>query len=382
MNDLVDDITGPTPTIQSMQSYLLSHGWAHQGNDHFWASYSKALPGGIAEIEAPLVSTASDFRRAVDAFAKNLEVIERRRFRDIWRELSVTDVDRLSIRLAGNGLRDGRISIEAGRALFQAARDLTLAAACSALDPRSVFAKRKPAEAMKFLDTAKFGQTEIGSFIINIESNVPPKLQLDLLPEDPDQASPFSRRVMEMLASGISGAQDAATDALVGQKLSAFTERRAIGVSANLCEAIALMIDCSGADIVSTRVSFASHHPPSRALPLEAHFSTQLGQTLATAGAKLRETSDTPDVELTGLVRVLASKDTLFGGDVTIEATIDGRQKHVVVRLSSTDHNEAIRAYENRLMVSFEGTLRRSGNSQIVEELRGFKVLEVSAALS
>ena len=57
-------------------------------------------------------------------------------------------------------------------------------------------------------------------------------------------------------------------------------------------------------------------------------------------------------------------------------------QKHVVVRLSSTDHNEAIRAYENRLMVSFEGTLRRSGNSQIVEELRGFKVLEVSAALS
>ena len=51
-----------------------------------------------------------------------------------------------------------------------------LAAACAAIEPRAVYAARKPERAMAYLRQIRLGPTEAGSFVVTVESPVAPRL--------------------------------------------------------------------------------------------------------------------------------------------------------------------------------------------------------------
>jgi hypothetical protein len=60
------------------------------------------------------------------------------------------------------------------------------------IDPRPVFPKRKPEDAMDLLDRARFGQTEVGSFVLTLECTIAPRLQQPLLADEGDEDAPSS----------------------------------------------------------------------------------------------------------------------------------------------------------------------------------------------
>src|SRR5438445_10304022 len=148
---------------------------------------------------------------------------------------------------------------------FQHMRDLMLAAACAAVAPKQVFAKRKPDQAMKYLREARIGQTQRGSYVITVLSPVPPVLlagnQAVLLPEVEDE--PFSRKTVRTLADAWAATTEGVQSAASSGKLDLLTKGVARGVSANLCEAILGLHEGSGARGVEFSFSWA----PSRGAP-------------------------------------------------------------------------------------------------------------------
>jgi len=262
---------------------------------------------------------------------------------------------------------------------FQHMRDLMLAAACAAVAPKQVFAKRKPDQAMKYLREARIGQTQRGSYVSTVLSPVPPVLlagnQAVLLPEVEDE--PFSRKTVRTLADALAATTEGVQSAASSGKLDLLTKGVARGVSANLCEAILGLHEGSGARGVEFSFSWA----PSRGAPQNIK-SAQWLQTdsmpfLEETSRYFRQTSELEGAEVFGSVHRL---EHLNGnaGDVTIIGTVDGERRTVVTELHGENHNLAIRAYKEVLPVRCVGELVKEGKSYRLKNPRDFRLVDES----
>src|SRR5205807_2402444 len=130
--------------------------------------------------------------------------------------------------------------LDYGVHMVQGARELALAAACAAVRPRALYTSRKPQEAVNYVAGLRMGQTEEGSFVLTIQSPVPPRSQSKLFEDLPEPfgEEPFERRAVLTLATALSTVRRAVMTAAVSGDFQPFQDAIPAGVSANLCDAL------------------------------------------------------------------------------------------------------------------------------------------------
>lgn len=259
--------------------------------------------------------------------------------------------------------------------MYGAAYDLLLSAACSVINPRPVFANRKPDEAMRLLGRAYFGQTEVGSFVLTMECTIAPGLQRTLLGDEDGPDEPFERRVCIMLAQALQGAEAATRESAASARLDPFASRAEAGVSADLCDAVAEVIEATSADALRASFSFAARRRLAVNVPRQVVFSSDTAPILREAAARLRNESTYPETELVGPVVKLDSSDATRGGDVVLKALIDGRYRSVRVALPPEPYQKAIDAHREHLLVRCTGELAREGRSLALRNATDFLAL-------
>jgi hypothetical protein len=366
------------PSPSELVAYLRQQGWALVSVDADWAVCKQSLEGEEVVLEVPQQAAARDYARAVSVLLDDIARLERRSATNVLRDVKATSVDVVRIAIDGSSTRDGRIAVEAGRRVYEAARDLLLSAACSVIDPRPVFAKRKPEEAMKLLNTARFGQTEVGSFVLTIECSVAPRLQQPLLDDGDDIDAPFERKTCVRLAHATVAAEAATRESAATGSIEPFQRGDKHGVSANLCDAIAEMLDSTNAEALTLGFSFASRRPLVRPVPRLVAFSSDTSAVLREAAARLRDESSYPATEVVGTVVRLDSPNSAVGGDAILRAQWEGRMRPVKVTLDAEGYVRAIQAHGDRALVRVIGDLAREGRSWCLRNPRDFAtVLEV-----
>jgi len=359
-------------------SYLRLHGWAQQElvPDKYavWTKHDNVR--GEFEVLLPLSSTFSDFLRRLRDLLDTLEADERRPVGEIVVDMATPHSDIIRTRLASETSVDGTLSLEDGADVFQRVRDLVLAAACAAITPRRVYAKRKPDRAMAYLREARIGQTERGSYVVSVLSPVPPLLtagaQPMLLPGWEEE--PFSRRVVRTLAEALSATSEGVQSVAASGSIEVFSSAVEKGVSANLCEAI---IGLSGE---GRGLEFSFSWAPSRGAPdgvREVHrFSADSRPYLEEVSRYFRQTSELEQVEVFGVVHKLEQMGAPNVGRVTIVGTADGERRSVFTELDGELHKLAIRSYEHRLTIACIGELVKEGKSYRLKNARDFRVVE------
>ncbi len=272
--------------------------------------------------------------------------------------------------------RDGRIPVEAGRRVYAAARDLVLSAACSVIDPRPAFARRKPEDAMSLLQRARFGQTELGSFFLTIECDIPPRLQSPLFAEDGDPDAPFERRTCIRLAHALEGTEAASRESAASGHIEPFRRRAQSGVNANLCDAMAEMIDATAAEeAIRASFSFASRRPLAARVPRNVVFTSDLSSLLREAAVRLREEATYPAIEIAGTVVKLDSVEPAHGGEAVVLAAADGKRRHVRVALDAGSYHTATSAHLLGERVRCVGDLVHERGSWVLRNPRDFAMV-------
>lgn len=365
------------PNPGELAAYLLAQDWALQSADATWAVYHKSINSEDVVLEVPQQAAARDYTRAVGVLLEDIARIEARNVANVLRDVKSTSVDVVRIAIDGSSTRDGRIAVEAGRRVYEAARDLLLSAACSVIEPRPVFAKRKPEEAMRLLNTARFGQTEVGSFVLTIECGVAPRLQQPLLDDGDDIDAPFERKACVRLAYATLEAEGATRESAASGSIEPFQRRTKDGVSANLCEAIAEILDATSADTLKMGFSFASRRPLVCPVPRLVAFSSDTSVVLREAAARLRDEAKYPATEIVGTVVRLDSHNSAAGGDAVLRAEWEGRMRLVKVTLDAAGYARAIQAHGDRALVLVTGDLAREGRSLCLRNPRDFATVEV-----
>lgn len=368
-------------TIRPLEvvSYLRAHRWHQAEKLERGAFWIKEESGTSFEILLPLDATLRDFPNRIAEVLSTLEQAEKRSQLEIVEDLVTTSADVVRPRLPGAN-HVGEISLEQGRIVYDEARNLMLAAACAAVEKRSLYAKRKPEQAMRFLDHAKFGMPQRGSYILTIISPVSPKIAVGKSLFGEEMADePFERRTMRTLAEAVHALEVASREVAATGELEPMKLAVQRGVSANLCEAIIGLHEGSGEKGVEFAFSWAPLRGVPEGVPRFASVTPDFISIIRETARLFRETETAGGIEVLGVVNRLEHQ----GGDhgrVTIFGSADGVPRNVSTELSNTDHLLAVRSYQERIPLSCTGELMREGRSWVLRNPREIELLVEDAS--
>jgi len=319
-------------------------------------------------IDLPLDPTFRDYPRRIQEILDTLAVAHSRTVLWILGEIRASTFDVLRFRSTGPAVGNGRVSLELGARLFAQARELIVAAASSAHEPRAVYRSRRPAGVNEFLRRAKFSTPEEGSFIVTVHIPVPPEVQLAL--EAALGTEPVERRATRMLAEATSAVREAAEQAALGVGGPGFVDQTARGISANLCDALANIVDGEEVTALDILFGWAPARPVMENVPRIIHFGSNLSPILRQGAQLLRLRGNTPDFEVEGPVVKLESDNPTQGGIAVVRCVIDGAPRKVRIRMPQPDYGMAIQAHDQYRLLRCEGELSQAGAQFQLERVR------------
>lgn len=361
-------------SVLSIHAYLRAQGWL-KGDDLGNRGVVYAGPSD-AEVFAPGSDRLGDYATAVSSVIETIARVEERDETSVYRDLIFSDRDVIRFR-APDAEDDGSISLLAGVDLVQQSRDALLAAACSAGGPQRYYRSGSNARATEYLRSVKLGQTEHGSFVVNLFSPVPPQLadasQQALWPGLEDE--PFSRQVTLTLARAVDALVDALGEVGRGADIEAFENAVERGVSSNLCRAIAGLIkDGNGLDF-SLNWARTRHAPQPR---YRRQFSEADSHILSEAAKVLKERQSFKNEVLEGYVTGLKRDVAPTDGRIRLKTFVEGQPRSVSIELPEDEYRKALEAHDSKLQIEVEGDLEFEGQRYYLRNPRNIKVVEES----
>ena len=377
MNALAREVAlAKTVALRAVHAYLDAHGWVRADHSNWTRADVYLSPQD--EREAAIVPASeeyADYGTRVHQIAEQIGRVEGRQRLAVLSDLLLAESDLVRIRLH-NADADHTVRLTEGASVLGEAKNLLLAAACSAVCPRRMYLAGRNKAAAEYLNRVRLGQTERASFVFNLLSPVAPQLhaQPKLFPEEP-----FERKVTRMLATGLRASRSAVDRVNRGApNIGEFESRLSKGISANLCRSLARLTEAGQGLEVS--VSWAMSRPE----PVQQDVGARVAvgfrppdvAVLDEAARVLAYRQERSDQEIQGYVSRLAREKKDPTGTATIKAFIDGNMTSVRAVFDPRDYREITRAHASRLSVSFEGQLHREGQRWHLRNPRKVTLLE------
>ena len=215
-------------------------------------------------------------------------------------------------------------------------------------------------EAADYLRQVRLGQTEQGSYVVTLLTPVipPPMRQVGLFDSKTDDNAPIGRRITRHLIEALTAAQEAAERTSAGDA-AAFSETVKRGASANLCDALATLIEPFGG--IDIGLTWARTWPE-KTVRETFCFGPSDAPILREAAQRFRASEPKLDVFLVGRIQRLERDDAETDGTVTLRTYVDERVVSIRVDLDQYDYDRAIQAHRNNSPVVMKGDLERFRN--------------------
>ncbi len=325
----------------------------------------------------PLRQDFKDYPLRVGEVLETLELAEHRPLGEILRDVLTAAYDLIRVMVDNPRYADGSLKIDDGVTLFDNARKLIASAARSAVDPRPQFVAGMPNEVTDYLDRVRLGQTERGSYIVNVLSPAT-RYAEDLLlfsPERFEQEDSFERRVTRTLGRALEATRSAVGQAVQDPELKKFEDAVPEGVSANLCEAIASIGQSGGNTGVHVDLRWALSRRPEDSRDINVYFSAIHIPVIEDAGKRLRRTPSREE-KLEGYVVKLARDHGLEdSGVITVQSLVENKLRRIAVELPPADYQRAVSAHHQDKRISVYGKLARRGKSFYLQDPRDVEIV-------
>ncbi len=362
-----------TLRIADVISYLQGKRWVINSSNEKSEILKLTVGEEFYEVVLPVQRALADYVPSLAEALSTVATAEQRSIDQIVNDIMSLNKDVIRIRLEGFDTRDGTIPIEQGSQMIQKTHDLMLAAACAAIQPRSVYAAKKFDQASDYMKKVKLGQTERGSYIVTALSPLPSE-QTTITNDAIEQ---FERQVILTFANAMSAAVTASTAALESGDIGVFDEAVQKGVSANFCEALAGLRDEDESAKVSVKISWSPNFERPQDTPENFEFTSEKIPMLVKGALHLRERSPIQDFVLKGII-VKLERDDIGPGTIYVRADNDEcKARRVKIILSPEDYIRAVHAHETRSVIAIEGTLQKEGRYFSLLNHRNFSSEEV-----
>lgn len=362
--------------------YLTSTGWTvfPTKKDYIKIFQFKSVSDDFYQVIIPMDRTLSDYKSAMFSAIEKVSIAEKQSTEQLMLYLLNPNTDILKIRLVKNNTENGSITIDDGIRIYENAKKLLVATAQDIINPKRYHLGRIDDTVSKFIDNCKFGQTEIGSYVVSI---VCPFAEIDekksfrelgIFSEETECAHSLTRQVTNRLMTNIASIKNT-IDRGDYDKLTAQSGNSII--SANFFEAlIGLNLNSEG-----TNLEFIAQWSPSVKMNRTDHSRIKLSydyyQPISNTISKLKETTK-QSVKIVGRIKKLESSpdlETRTSGKITVLYLDDNnKKKTTTINLSREDYQNAIRAHIEGNYVEITGVFSNQKNNILTCE--SFSIIE------
>lgn len=275
-------------------AYLRSHAWnqvkAIGDRATVWTKQaSHNRENEEYEILLPLDRSLSEYARRISEALQTLAVSEQRKELEVWQDITTSSADIIRICIQHHMIQNGTIPFEYGVQMVIAAREVLLAIACTTIHPHARNPWNNPAQAVEYLKGLRMGQTEEGSYILTIQSPVPPVPDDDpLVDAGHEVEEPFERRVLLGLAHDLATVQEAIIAADASGDFQSFQEGTGHDISENLCQALYDLSMEGTAEEISFKISWSPTRRVTEKLPSQFRFGHDAFPIFKEAARRLR----------------------------------------------------------------------------------------------
>lgn len=367
-------------TSASIEKYLLFTGWVKDNafkNPRMWVFKNKLDPEFT--IAVPASEKATDFYPRIYSLIQTLSIINEKTEQEIIDSLKSAYTDRLQFRIITEASRNGKIPLDYAARCVEGLKDLILYAACAEENAKPVCA-RTYSSAKCSLERFQFGQTQIGSFIINIDVQVVDEENEQLYFVDATMPieEPQEHKIVKRIGTAISQIDSVANRKV---KISDLIEEAyKDGITANMCDAFSKLKPESSEDItLETSIYYAEAITQTVEPPKVCSFDNVHFAFIDEISKRYKDCTEIEDVTFEGTIKMLYKSATNDREEeentVRLLTKVDGQMRSITLHLSPDNHTLACNAYRDDKEVRVSGTIDKSSNHWFFIKVSEFTVI-------
>lgn len=373
--------------ISQFSLYLAQHDWEQRE----FPNKNQLLFYNSEAQESILVAAKENFQDYALSLYNAiiiLEDIHSKPRTEILTDILKINLDRLSLRVVSEISSNGTLPLLDASNIVESLKELIISTSNNEYSPRPYHYKLSRS-VLEISKQFSFAQTQVGSFIFNVESapienidNNTPQLKWN---QDSsigvEQTVPFSRKVMYRLNYSLQQLQEAEERDSIDHIIN---DGYLSGINANMCESLLHILpeyEEKATNILDIYLSpFIKQ--PDRNYSVSHTLKRTYEPILSAVSEKLRqEVSDYPNVILIGYVKRLSSENATLDQDNRIQISIvdgPGNMNNCYAELNAYNYSVAIEAHKNNDFLKIRGDLRKYSGRWWLENIRELELYNVT----
>ena len=348
--------------------YLKDMGWEpFQSKRQYIKIFQYEKNDDFFQVIIPTEKKLNDYKEAMYKAVVTVAKVENKSVEQVLLYLLNPNTDILKIRLEKKDVEAGNILFDDAIRMYESAKKLLAATALDILHPKKYHQGRMDDCVLEFLSSCRFGQTEIGSYVVSVvcpfaelDENEDYK-QLSIFSDEEQCANSLTRQVTSRVMKNISFIKNQIDNGELDKLLLQDNDKI---ISANFYEALGgLNLDSDGAD-----VEFIAEWSPivkntgcteDRILLTHDYY-----QPIEIAIGKLKEETNR-STKIIGRIKKLESSPDVqkrkIGKITVVYLDENDKPKTVTANLNKNEYDRAIKAHERGCHIEIVGELS-SGN--------------------
>ncbi len=340
--------------------------------------YQKYINDVFEQVIVPMDKSFLDYKNTMFDAVKTIADTEKKTLEQIMLFLLNPNSDILKIRFEKKDVETGNILFDDAIKLFDNAKRLLAATALDVVNPKKIHYGRIDDSVQHFLNQCRFGQTEIGSYVVSIVcpfaelSEGEGYRQLSIFSDEERCAYSLTRKVTNKLIDNVVLIKHYIDEGDVDKLL--YEEA---GISSNFLEAL------NGLNLKddNTLVEFTTEWSPTvktnRSENYQVKVTNDYYEPIASVIGKIKEETNSR-TEIVGRIKQLSAApmvDDRIGGIITVAFVGEkNRVKSVSIHLNKEDYENAVEAHQHGKAVRVVGDLITKGKLKMENSI--FSVID------
>lgn len=361
-------------TTEQLDAYLRNEHWVQTGKLRSIATIWNREDDLDAEVVLPLSRAVKDYPQRIRDAIESIAAFEKRGVFEVINDIGLLFSNLVSVRVIHADTEDGTIPINDGVLLISRAKDLLFSAAMAVYAKRKHFTGKPPKDATEYLNTLLLGQTEVGSYVVNVISPLQKTRTVTSNEAETAEPMPLAKAVTLNLVTGLEALTQASAIYEKQHDPNIFESTILKGASANMCDALLGFSGSSGNRSFEIKVTPANG-PMFESEPRVFKFDEHQIEVLKQASSYFKEDYVLPQRTLIGYVRKLSRPKEDASGTIILDTQINGINRNVQIALSSDDYHNAVQAHDKQSFVECSGDVHIKSRSAQLLNPYGFKVI-------
>lgn len=363
-------------TAASLEKYLLFNNWIRDYD--FPNKKLMVFRNDNETIAMPSSEKYKDFYMTLPNILETLADIYEKSSREIIKEIMSSYHDLLEFRIKSKLSEEGELPLGYASNCIEGLKELILYSACAENQAEAV-CMRTTNNAKQVLDNFRLAQTEVGSFIINIDIKVVDEEneQLTIPDLDCQPESSLEHKIVKRIGKAIQQIDDLAKEqSKMDEILPTAYES---GVTANICDALMKLKPENVDAEIETKIRYASAVSQKTEDIETVSICNNHFYVMDEISRRYRTCENARETVVRGAIKSLNKKKVApnrYERNISIDSFADGQYRVIKVELDEESHRNACNAFRDEQEVEISGMLDMSKKVWEMKQINRFKIIE------